>query len=161
MKTDSSSQEYKAENNSSDRLLRALAGAGYSNTRSRQAVIEVITSANGYLSPPQILEAARQVHPHLGLVTVYRTLNILTEMGLVRKVHLSDGCHSYAVVEKSHGHHIICEACQQVMEFEGCDLSVVFRSVERQTGYEVKDHWLELFGVCPACRRKAESEGGE
>jgi Fe2+ or Zn2+ uptake regulation protein len=74
-------------------------------------------------------------------------------MGLVRKVHLADGCHSYALVEKTHGHHVICTSCQQLIEFEGCDLSAVLVSVERQTGFAVTDHWLEMFGLCPQCQR--------
>jgi len=143
-----------------EHLLQTLIDAGYSSTRPRQAVIEVIANATGYLNPLQILEAAQRCYPQLGLVTVYRTLDILAEMGLVRKVHLDGGCHSYALAEKSHGHHIICESCKQVVEFEGCDLSSVLVTVERQTGYAVQDHWLELFGLCPDCRRKAQKQGG-
>ena len=161
MKTDSQFQSGGDGNHTaSEHLLRALVDAGYSSTRPRQAVITVIANASGYLNPLQILECACRFYPHLGLVTVYRTLDILAEMGLVRKVHLADGCHSYALAEKAHGHHIICEACKQVVEFEGCDLSSVLATVERQTGYEVKQHWLELFGLCPACRQKVQKQGG-
>ena len=139
-----------------EHLLQALLDAGYSSTLPRQATT-VIANASGYLSPPQILDSARRFSPRIGLVTVYRTLDILAQMGLVRKVHLADGCHSYALAEKAHGHHVICEACQQVMEFEGCNLRA---AVEQQTGYQVKQHWLELFGLCPACRQKAQQQGG-
>jgi Fe2+ or Zn2+ uptake regulation protein len=144
----------------SDRLMAALVDAGYSNTRPRQAVIAVIANASGYLNPAQILREARAIYPQIGLVTVYRTLDVLADLGLVRKVHLADGCHSYALTEKTHGHHVICAACRQVVEFEGCDLSAVFRRVERQTGYVVQDHWLEIFGLCPACRQKQHTQGG-
>jgi Fur family transcriptional regulator, ferric uptake regulator len=154
MKTDSQFQKNDTGAPVSDRLLAAMLDAGYSNTRPRQAVVDVIATANGYLSPVQILETAQRAYPQLGLVTVYRTLDIMAEMGLVRKVHLANGCHSYALAEKMHGHHIICESCRQVVEFDGCDLSSVIISVERQTGFAVTDHWLELFGLCPACRSK-------
>jgi Fe2+ or Zn2+ uptake regulation protein len=160
MKSDSHFQLPGDVTTASERLLQSLVDAGYSLTQPRQAVIAVVANAAGYLNPLQILECARHYSPRIGLVTVYRTLDILAEMGLVRKVHLADGCHSYALTEKAHGHHIICEACQQVVEFDGCDLSAVLDSVEQQTGYQVKQHWLELFGVCPACRQKAQKEGG-
>lgn len=140
-----------------DRLLHALAAHGYSSTRPRRAVIDAIAGAPGYVSPADILASARQRYPRLGLVTVYRTLGILADIGLVRKVHLPDGCHSYALAEKTHGHHIICQACSKVVEFEGCDLSTVLDRVESDTGYVVTDHWLEMFGVCPACRAKEQN----
>lgn len=137
------------------RLGQALASAGYSTTRPRQAVIDAIAAASGYLSPLQILEAARRDYPRIGLATVYRTLDLLAGIGVVRKVHLADGCHSYALAEKQHSHHIICTQCCQVIEFDGCDLETILGSVERQTGYTVQQHWLELLGLCSACRATA------
>lgn len=154
MKTEKQFQKTTEDSDSGSHLLQAMAKAGYSTTQPRQAVIAVIANASGYLSPLQILATARQFYPPLGLVTVYRTLDILAHMGLVRKVHLSAGCHSYALTEKTHGHYIICQTCKQVVEFEGCDLGSVLAHVEGQTGYEVTGHWLELFGLCPACRAK-------
>jgi Fe2+ or Zn2+ uptake regulation protein len=87
---------------------------------------------------------------------------VLAELGLVRKVHLLDGCHSFALAERPHGHHIICQRCQQVTEFEGCDLDLtaLLQRVHGQTGYEVRDHWLELFGICPQCRQAEDREIG-
>jgi Fur family ferric uptake transcriptional regulator len=136
-----------------DRLLRTLVGAGHSNTRPRQVVVEVIASTEGCFSPFEVLERGRQQHARLGLTTVYRTLELLASMGLVRKIHQDDGCHSYALVEKAHGHHIICERCHQVVEFEGCDLAPLLETISQETGYEVRGHWLELFGVCPHCQK--------
>jgi Fur family ferric uptake transcriptional regulator len=84
---------------------------------------------------------------------VYRTLDVLAECGAVRRVHQSDGCHSYAPASAGHAHHVICEKCQSVAEFAGCDLNELFRSVQRRTGYKIEGHWLELFGLCPNCRK--------
>jgi Fur family transcriptional regulator, ferric uptake regulator len=139
-----------------ERLLQSLAARGYSSTRPRRAIIDAIAGAPGYLSPADILAAAREVYPRLGSVTVYRTLDILVDAGLVRRVHLANGCHFYALAEKTHGHHIICQSCRQVVEFEGCDLSNILGRVESDTGYIVKGHWLEMFGLCPACRAKEQ-----
>jgi Fe2+ or Zn2+ uptake regulation protein len=96
------------------------------------------------------------------LVTVYRTLEILHGLGLVRKLHLEAGCHTYALSligprgevrgGHDHGHHIICRDCGRAVEFEGCDLGDIIATVEAQTGFQVREHWLELFGVCPECR---------
>jgi Fe2+ or Zn2+ uptake regulation protein len=152
--------------NVSTELLDELTKAGYSNTRARRAVVDALVASAGPVSPGSLLEAGRRWHPALGLVTVYRTLEILEQLGLVRKLHLEEGCHSYALStaalradrhdhahgEDAHGHHIICQKCHRAVEFEGCDIDAVIASVQRQTGFAVRSHWLEMFGLCPACQ---------
>jgi Fur family transcriptional regulator, ferric uptake regulator len=125
---------------------------GYRLTAPRRAVLQALSECTASLSPAELLQHARQHYPQTGLVTVYRTLDVLTECGAVRRVHQPDGCHSYALASAGHAHHIICEKCRAVTEFEGCDLEALFKIVQRRTGYKVQAHWLELFGLCPACR---------
>ena len=76
------------------------------------------------LTPSEIHRLARQYHRQTGLVTVYRTLEALEACGLVRKVHQADGCHSYAPASQGHRHHLICNNCQTVTEFDNCDALV-------------------------------------
>ena len=132
-----------------------LQAEGYRLTAPRRAVLHALAESAASLSPAEILQRARRHYPQIGLVTVYRTLDVLTAYGAVRKVHQPDGCHSYALASEGHAHHIICEKCQAVVEFEGCDLEALFKTVQRRTGYRVQAHWLELFGLCPACRQEA------
>ncbi len=140
-------------------MLAALIGAGYSNTRARRAVIGAICEAGGRASPTTLLTLGRQRHPALGMVTVYRTLDLMLELNLIRKLHTEDGCHSYAPSTHDHGHHVICERCRRAVEFEGCDLLGVMATVEAQTGFRVRTHWLELFGLCPECQRQEGTTG--
>jgi Fe2+ or Zn2+ uptake regulation protein len=135
-----------------DEMLVALTRAGYSNTRARRAVLEAIHEAQGQASPADLLALGRMHHPGLGLVTVYRTLGILAAQGLLRKLHLDDGCHTYAPATHDHGHYVICERCRRTVEFEGCDIRAVETAVEEQTGFQVRKHWLEMFGLCPECQ---------
>lgn len=137
-------------------MLAMVLAAGYSNTEARKAVCHAICEAAGQASPMDLLALGRAYHPALGLVTVYRTLDILLSLGLIRKLHTEDGCHTYAPVGHDHGHHLICTRCQQVIEFEGCDIQKVVDSVEQQTGFKVAGHWLEMFGLCPQCRALTE-----
>jgi Fur family transcriptional regulator, ferric uptake regulator len=148
-------------------LLDALAQAGYSNTRSRRAVLLAICEAGGKASGAELLALGRAHHATLELITVYRTLDLLLSLGLVRKLHLTEGCHTYALSlaskrdetsgnePHSHGHHVICQRCNRAVEFEGCDLGAGVASVEAQTGFRVQEHWLEMFGLCPACQTDA------
>ncbi len=132
-------------------MLAALTRAGYSNTRARRSVLEALFEANGQASPSELLVLGRAHHPALGIVTVYRTLEVLSELGLVRRLHQDDGCHTYAPVQHHHGHYVICVRCHRTIEFEGCDIGAVIASVEAQTGFKVREHWLEMFGLCPDC----------
>jgi Fur family ferric uptake transcriptional regulator len=149
-----------------EELLIALMQAGYSNTRARRAVLEAIFEAGGQATPAELLALGRRRHAALGLVTVYRTLEILLRLGLMRKLHLEDGCHTYAVStagwhagemggpldRAEHGHHIICQSCGRAVEFAGCQLDDIVARAEAQTGFRVSSHWLEMFGSCPECR---------
>jgi len=135
-----------------DQRHQALNARGYKLTAPRRAVPDVIAGMHESLSPAEIHERARCRYPHLGLVTVYRTLDILVETGVVRRMHRDDGCHGYALAQAAHGHHLICSSCNQVVEFAECGLDGLLKSVARRTGFRVEGHWLQVFGLCPNCR---------
>ncbi len=120
-------------------------------TRPRQAILEIIASADHHLTPAEIHKGARKKYPHLGLVTVYRTLDLLTELGYVQRVHFHDGCHSYAATAQGHAHHLVCSNCGKAEEFEDCDLEPLIATLQRKTGYQIDVHMLELMGKCPDC----------
>jgi len=130
-----------------------LSDAGFRITAPRRAVIQVLQEADAPLVPRDILERGGGVHPELGLTTVYRTVALLAELELVRRVHQSDGCHAYVAATPGHRHHVICEACGRTVEFPGSDeVSALIANVERTTDYRIEEHLLQLFGLCPACR---------
>ena len=115
--------------------------------------MQALVQADVPLSPQEILGQAQVVHRKLGLVTVYRTLNLLTEMNLVRRVHREDGCHGYLAASPGHRHALLCRYCGRAVEFPGeDDLHALIERVEVGTGYCVDDHLLQLFGLCPDCQ---------
>jgi Fe2+ or Zn2+ uptake regulation protein len=136
-------------------LADALAARGYKLTQPRRAVVRVLAAAGMALTPAEIHQQAQTHYAHTGLVTVYRTLDLLAECGAVRKLHQPDGCHSYALASEGHAHHVICQSCQSVVEFDNCDLGALLTAVQRRTGYQISGHWLELFGLCPNCKAAA------
>ena len=130
-----------------------LARSGCRITAPRRAVIQVLETAITPLQPQEILDAARLIHENLGLVTVYRTLNLLTELNLVRRVHRDDGCHGYFRASPGHHHAVICERCGAAVEFAGDDdLDRLVARVQSGTGYRIDDHLLQLYGICPDCQ---------
>jgi len=130
-----------------------LASHGHRITSSRRAVVDALCSARRPLSAHQVLDRAKVYHPSLGLVTVYRTLNLLAELDLVRRVHEDDGCHGYLMSSPGHHHAVICQSCGCATEFSGGDdLSHLLARVRRETGFRVEAHLLQLTGLCSDCQ---------
>jgi Fur family ferric uptake transcriptional regulator len=133
-----------------------LFGAGCRITAPRRAVMAVLREANGPLSPQEVLERGAAIHPTLGLTTVYRTIALLTELGVARRVHRSNGCHGYVATSPGHSHHVVCKMCGRTVEFPGSeDLIALIRQVEGSTAYQVDEHLLQLFGLCPDCQARS------
>ena len=134
-------------------MIDQLSRSGYRVTQPRRAVASALEQASDWLKPESVHRRAARLYPGLGLVTVYRTLALFSQLGLVRRIHLQDGCHGYARAALAHGHHVVCRDCQQVVEFAGADdLDHMTARVERATGFSIDDHMLELIGVCPDCQ---------
>ncbi len=126
-------------------------------TRARQAILDIITQANRHLTPSEVFRQAKARYPNLGLTTVYRTLDLLVELGYIQRIHLEEGCHSYAATARPHGHHLVCSECGRAEEFAECDLDTLVRALQTRTGYEIQVHMLELMGRCPTCQTKSRA----
>jgi Fur family ferric uptake transcriptional regulator len=136
-----------------------LQRAGFRVTRPRKAVLDVLSQSSAALKPEEILGRAEPLCPGIGLVTVYRTLALLTDLGCIRRVHQGDHCYGYVRATLAHSHHVICRTCQQVVEFPGSeDLGTIIGQVARRTGFRIDDHLLELSGICPECQNQGRPE---
>jgi Fur family transcriptional regulator, ferric uptake regulator len=136
----------------SDTWLFQLQENGYRLTEARRVVVEVIQKSRRALTPVQVFDRARKKYRELGLVSVYRTLEKLEELGLVQRVHQPQGCQAFVTAGEGHQHLLLCQQCGTATLFEGDDLDGLIKSIARQTGYQIKDHWLQLFGLCENCK---------
>jgi Fe2+ or Zn2+ uptake regulation protein len=132
--------------------LTQLHKNGYRITKARGAVVETVEKSNRALTPVEVYDMARKRYRALGLVTVYRTLEKLEELHLIQRVHQPLGCQAFISAGKGHQHLLLCQNCGQVAFFEGDDLDVLTQSIAKKTGYQISEHWLQLFGLCPNCR---------
>jgi len=127
---------------------------GYRLTDARRAVVEIMAQSRHAITPIEIYDEARAAHPALGLVTVYRTLEALEEQGLIQRVHQPQGCQAFIPAPNGHQHLLLCKQCGQAALFEGDDLEKLIRSIAHKTGFQITEHWLQLFGLCPDCRKR-------
>jgi Fur family ferric uptake transcriptional regulator len=137
-------------------IRRLLTRRGYRLTRPRQAVLDVLATGR----EPRTVA---QIHRGLGaeranLVSVYRTVKLLGEIGLVRATDATDGQRRYELAEPftSHHHHLICRRCGHIEDLEGCLLEArvlgrLGRQVRQTHRFRVTDHELRFFGVCVRC----------
>ena len=132
--------------------LDCLKGSGYRITSPRRAVVESLANSERALNAAEIFDIARERYPSLGLVSVYRTLEKLEELGLIQRVHHPDGCQAFIAGLIGHQHLLICQNCGRTQYFEGDDLNLLFDRVARKSGYQIKEHWLQLLGFCADCQ---------
>ncbi|MGD0708753.1 MAG: Fur family transcriptional regulator [Anaerolineaceae bacterium] len=137
--------------------LDKLEANGYRLTAPRRAVVRVMAQSHFTLDPTRVFLESRRSCNSLGLVTVYRTLEKLEELRLVQRVHQQDGCHSYVAAGNGHQHLLICSSCNKAEYFSGDDLVPLMKTLGTERGYEIKEHWLQLFGVCSQCQKKSQA----
>lgn len=139
---------------SEKKIATILRQHGYKFTPQRRIVIQTVASSQDHLTPAAIYERVHQEHPNIGLVTVYRTLDILAKLGLICELHAGGSCRSYTTGASEHHHHLICSNCGKVVDFSGYDLSQLEQRLSLETGFDIKDHLLEFIGLCQACQKE-------
>lgn len=126
---------------------------GHRLTRPRQAILEHLERVNVPQSAAEIRAALKARRVLVDLVTVYRTVDVLKRLGLVKPVALREGETSYEFVAAGrHHHHVVCRECGEISHIEACPLEKVKALMERTTGFRIDDHAMEFFGMCPQCR---------
>jgi Fur family transcriptional regulator, ferric uptake regulator len=139
-----------------NRIAGIIREHGHKLTPQRHAVLKVIAASHDHLTPEAIFEKVHLENPGVGLVTVYRTLDLLSELNLVCRFHTADGCRSYMMRRPTeHHHHLVCSRCGRVVDFTACDLIDLEKTLSEQTGFIIDGHLLELSGLCPDCRPAA------
>lgn len=136
---------------------------GLKVTSQRLMVLNIL-SAHGdeHLTVEEIYDLAKEESPEIGLATIYRTVQVLLELHVIEKVTFDDGFARYELNGEETGsghrhHHAICTQCGKVYSLETDLLDTLEKQVFESLGFEVTDHEVKLYGLCSACRRKAQN----
>ncbi|MCL4535878.1 MAG: transcriptional repressor [Bacteroidetes bacterium] len=130
---------------------QALAERGLRLTPQRMMILEAIEARDDHFSAEEIYAQVRQRYSHMNLSTVYRTLEILEQAGLVTQTDLGDGRVRYHWTEKSRHHHLICQGCGQVIDLEECLLAPLKETLRRDYGFSANIAHVTIFGRCAKC----------
>ncbi|MGE5618222.1 MAG: Fur family transcriptional regulator [Sphingomonadaceae bacterium] len=140
------------------KVLRTLQLAGYRATAARRAVIEAVLEKERHFSGAELLAEVAAADRSVGRATVFRTLDVLVELGVLGRVHRPEGGHGYVLCARDHHHHhAICSRCGLVVTLPGCPIDSVAERDAAAAGFRLEGHRLEYYGICLACQGKGDS----
>jgi len=145
----------KCNKDAEERFMAFLADKGLRITSQRQAIIDAVFSTQEHSTAEQLLVWARQKDSSVSRATVYRTLPLLTESGLVREMNFGKDYKFYDpnYAEHPNHNHIICEDCEKIVEFESEKIEKLENEISHQLGFSIKSQWLQIAGSCEALKR--------
>jgi len=134
---------------------------GFRLTLSRQAILNAFAQNPQHLSAEEVFMLTHRKHPGIGLATVYRTLNLLTQIGLIRKFNFGDGRSRYELAgkaDKEHHHHLVCTRCGRIIDyndFMGKEIKFI-KELENELAdkhkFKINSHQIYFYGLCDKCQ---------
>lgn len=144
----------KGSDSTAAAVMRALQQAGYRATSPRRAVVQAVAGRRRHFTGAEILAEVAGADGSVGRATVFRTLEVLVELGLIGRVLPQGGGQAYVLCSQDHHHHAICSRCGLVLELPGCPLDLEAEKDARTAGFWLHGHRLEFYGICQACQEK-------
>jgi len=127
---------------------------GHPLTAQRRLLLELLRDAQGHIDAKELYRRASAKDESISPATVYRTLNLFKELGLVDEMRLGK-VRCYYEIKQSQGHqHLVCQGCGKVIEFQNPHFKKLINAVQREHGFNVKKAELYLEGYCPGCEDK-------
>lgn len=128
-----------------------LRDRGLKSTAPRDDIAQVFFDLGRHVSAEELYAEVKKVNPHVGYATIYRTLKLLKECGLLSERHFDEAQARYEVAGTHHHDHFICESCGKIIEFEDDAIERLQESVAGKLGVALTRHKLELYGHCADC----------
>jgi Fur family transcriptional regulator, ferric uptake regulator len=133
-----------------DLMLSRLQESGLRMTSARRAVVEAIAGRDRHFTGADVL--AEVEDRSVGRASVFRTLDLLVDLGLMARVHPPAGGSSYVLCPQDHPHHVICSRCGLVLDLPGCPIGTESEQQARSAGFRLQGHRLEYYGICKHCQ---------
>ena len=129
-----------------------LRDKGHRLTPQRMMVLEAMEASDAHISAEEIHTQVRAKYPYINISTVYRTLELLKELGLVTETDLGSGRFLYHLAGKAHHHHLVCRRCGKNMDVEDSLLQWLHEELVAKCGFAADLQHLAIFGTCRQCR---------
>jgi len=136
-------------------LVQSLRQAGHRLTPQRESVLAVVAASDGHLTAEEIIARVRQRYPYLNKSAVYRSLDLLTRLGLVTQTDLGHGHVEYELRSHPHHHHLICRRCKHVQQIDHAMFAQLGKKLESDFGFQADLDHFAIFGTCKKCQPRA------
>ena len=137
-----------------DDIIAKLRQREFRITPQRVAILKVLLNSDEHPSVERVYAQVRINFPTTSLATVYKTVNLLKEIGEVLEIGFADGRNRYDGKKPYPHPHLICTRCKTIMDPEVSSLESLTTEVEQTSGFKIQSHQLKFFGICPACQKK-------
>lgn len=137
-----------------DEIVAKLRQREFRITPQRLAILKVFLNSNEHPSVERVYEQVRINFPTTSLATVYKTVNLLKEIGEILEIGFADGRNRYDGKKPYPHPHLICTRCKAIIDPEVSSLDRLTEEVEQSSGFRILSHQVEFFGICPACQKK-------
>ena len=122
------------------------------NTKHRSKIIDILKCSNNPLTAEEIYDKCVKTE-NMNLSTIYRNLKVLNENDVIEKAVKQDGTYCYMLKDNKHSHLLICTKCKKCIKLYECPVYILDEKIEKKTGYKLQSHNLEMYGLCPKCRK--------
>ena len=144
--------------NAMEMLKEKLKETGFKITPQRRAIIEILLKNDSeHLSSEEIYDLVRIDCPEIGLATVYRTMQLLDEIGTISKLNLDDGCIRYELnlddEDTHHHHHLICKSWGKIIEVKEDLLDNIENEIQSLYKFNILNHDVKFYGMCENCSK--------
>ncbi|BDY12289.1 Fur family transcriptional regulator [Hydrogenimonas cancrithermarum] len=135
-----------------------LRSEGQKFTKQREVILHTLYNHSGHFTPEELYRLIKQENPELstGIATIYRTLSLLERAGIVTSISFGTQGKKYELGVKAHHDHIICTKCGKILEFFDEAIEKKQERIAKEFGFEMEDHSLKIFGICPECQKKTD-----
>jgi Fur family ferric uptake transcriptional regulator len=131
----------------SDRIEKLCIEKGMRMTEQRRVIARVLSEAHDHPDVEELHRRAHAIDPHISIATVYRTVRLLEEAGIITRHDFRDGRSRYEELPTEHHDHLINMKTGEVIEFSDPDIEALQEAIAQRLGFRLVDHRLELYGV--------------
>ena len=137
-------------------MIKKLKGLDFRMTPQRLAVLKILAESKGHPSVEDIFKQVKPNFPTTSLATIYKTVNLLKEIGEVVELDFSEESNRYDGNKPYPHPRLICTKCKRIMDPDMASVEDLSKELARKTGYEILNHRLDFFGVCPRCQENSK-----
>lgn len=137
-------------------MLSKLKDKHFRLTPQRLAIVRILATSQEHLSIEEIYKRVKVNFPVTSLATIYKSINVLKNVGELMELGFLDDCNRYDGIRPFPHPHLICTQCRKILDPDIPTLSELSKELEEKTGFQIVNHRLDFFGICPECQGRKQ-----